>query len=675
MISGFLRLALMGCVLTCAAAGPGALANDRMAGPIPVASRPDPDGDKPAAVAVPRGTDDRMAGTKKKIATPPPEKPAAKTTVTEKKKPSSATVKPAAAKIPAAKPVAKTTPAATSATAAAPVKTPRPSTGKTMDRKAMESLGPLTNPLKGSLGNDMWGGSRRAVLAKYIPLLSTGDASRAAQLLSRRVLLSNGDIKMLDNDPGPSGGEDLFTLRLEKLLEMGAYDDAVELYTLIEGEPSHGRLGRAGIMALMYGGYPAQACLEARAVHYDFASVNNDSDNNFWRQLESICTFIQIQSAMTVQRAGIHSVSTRSFDRSAVTGIPGSRVLTILASRPDYRHTINSVKDIEELSDIERAVIKGLGRFDYSRLKLKKPQEIPTPTLMIMATDPNLMAYQRATLNVEAARRGIIDTARLARVYSDIAGKEDKLGVDPASLHLWDHYALYAKSTDAAERKRMVSSLLESTSRQGLPIALLPFADTVSGISPATLSPHAVRNGLLLMLYGNIVPPERWVTAWLKNESTDSVKSQDSVILYLANVLIENLPTNSIAFPDDALKPWFREPELVKSLEIWSVFSGLGRESVLHNVASRDIYEKLVDLTLVNDYVMPTDGLLEQIREASNNDRLGEVALLAAVALNEYSPGKTHPGVFQKVLQSLVAVGLKEEAQQVALGVVLSLEQ
>ncbi len=674
MISGLMRLALTGCVFILVAAGPGAAANERMAGTVPVVKPADPD--TPPAPVPPRGNDDRMAGGKKEPApaTAAPVKAPAKTATNEKKKTNPTPAK-TAKKTTETKTAESKKPAAPQASAAAtPSPAPRPDTGKTMDRKTLESLGPLTNPLKGSLGNDMWHGSSRAVLVKYLPLLPNGDAGRPAQLLTRRILLSNGDVKMLRSDSAPAGSPDIFTLRLEKLLETGAYDDAVELYTLIEGEPAHDRLGRAGIRALMYGGYPAQACLEARAVHHDFSDATEASNDHFWQQIESICTFIQIHSARAVQRAGIHNASTKTFDRTAVTGVSGSRILTMLASRPDYRYTVGTPKDIEELSDIERAVIKGLGRFDYSRLKLKKTHDIPASALMIMATDRNLPAYHRAVLNVEAARRGIIDTARLAMVYTDLSGKEDKLGMDPATLDLWDRYALYAKSTDVSERRKMVAALLEKTD-QGLPVALLPFADTVSGINPATLSRNAVRNGLLLMLYSSIVPPDRWVTAWTKGDSGDSVKNRDSVALYLANVLLENLPTNSVPFPDEALQPWFKGPESVESLEIWSVFSGLGRENVLHNVASHDVYEKHVDLTLSNDYVMPVDGLLEQIREASNNDRLGEVALLAAVALDGYSPGKTHPGVFREVIQSLATVGLKEEAQQVALGVVLSLKQ
>lgn len=683
----FLPLAALALI---AAASPHALAGDeRMAGRIPVSSPPEQEAEQKPAPPPARG-DERMAGSKKKSAAdtakPAPAKvktapaKAEKTAPKAEQKTDQKTAQKSAggetgkppAKAPEEQPVILMPVAETLDAEAPQINTPRPHIGATMDRKALEKLGPLTNPLNGSLGHDMWEGTARSTLVKFLPRLPGGNAARPAQLLARRVLLSNGDAEMLRDDVSPVPGQDLFTLRLEKLLDMGAYNDAVALYTMIEGEPAHDRLGRAGVMALMYGGFPAQACLEARAVHHDFATGES---TEFWNQIEAVCTFIQVQSLKAVTQASLQPASFKGFDRSAVTGVPGSRILTTLASRPDYRHMVAAPKDIEALSALERAVIKGLGRFDYTRLRLKQTRDISTPVLMLMATDKNAPDALRASLNVEAARRGVIDSQQLGRLYLDLAGKE----IDPeaaTSPRLWDRYAAYAKSTNEKERRSIVAAILESSARIGEPTALLPFADTVPDIDPAALSARAaLRNGLLLMLYSKIVPPERWLNVWLKAESGDSVKTPDSVILYLANLLPENLPTNSIAFPDDALKTLLKGPEDPKSLEIWSVFSGLGRESALHNVTGQDAYEKHVDLTVVNDYVMPTDGLIEQIRDASNNDRLGEVALLAAVALNEYSPGKTHPGVFREVLQSLATVGLKEEAQQVALGVVLGLEQ
>lgn len=550
------------------------------------------------------------------------------------------------------------------------INTPRPRTGQTMDRAAMESLGPLTNPLKGSLGNDMWAGSARSVVQEFIPQLPAGNTFYPAQLLARRVLISNGDVTMMRNDKSPAEGQDLFTQRLEKLLEIGAYDDAVKLYTLIEGEPGHDRLARAGVMALLHGGFPAQACLEARAAHKDTAP---QSENDiFWSQINAICMFVQAQSVRAVKDAGFTKDDLAAFDQAAATDVPGSKLLTMLVNRPDYRYSIGSPDDITELSNLERAVFKGMGRFDYSRLKIKKMHAVPAITLMTMAGDPNMPANLRLAVNIEAAARGLIDTDGLAALYMT-------LSENAPATSLTGRYAAISKATATkAEKAAIIAALLETRGdgrNNELPSHLLPFSQMIAESSPDGLSPAALQMGLNAILQAGIVPSERWVKAWLAAESGDSKKTRNQVLLYLANLVPENLPTNSVGFADDQVKTAFTPPEGLESLRIWAVFDGLGRSEALKNLADPVFYEKHVDLTLTTDYVMPSDSLLEKLRDAAQNGRLGETALLASVALNSGYPDKIHPGVIKEVLKSLETVGLKEEARHMALGVVMGLKQ
>lgn len=593
-------------------------------------------------------SDDRTAGTK----------PATKAETQEEKTPSATETKK--------KPAQKVTEQNQDPNKTPVVNTPQPRTGMTMDRKAMESLGPLTNPLKGGLGIDMWAGTARSVVQEFLPQLPAGNTIRPAQLLARRVLLSNGDIGMMRNDKSPEAGQDLFTLRLEKLIEMGAYSDAVDLYTLIEGEPGHDRLAHAGIMALMHGGFPAQACLEVRAAHKD-QSAQPDPDG-FWPQIEAVCTFIQIQSVKAIADQSYTKISLNGLGTSPVTGVPGSKILTTLASRSDYRHAVSSPADVAELSNLERAVLKGLGRLDYTRLKIKKIYEIPGPVLMSMASDPNMPGHLRIALNVEAAGRGLIDADDLGALYIAVAKDSRDAG------GLAARYAALMEAETTPEKNAIVAGVLEGKGRR-LPTPLLPFAPMVSDVNPDGLSPQALETGLLLMLTSGIVPSERWLSAWLRSESGDSQKSRDQVLLYLANLLPENLPTNSTPFPDEQVKMLFTPQNSPEALRIWAVFAGLGRQDVLHNVASKNFYEKHVDLTSANDYVMPSSSLLEKLHDAAQNGRLGEVALLASVALNNDNPETTHPGTIQEVLKSLETVGLKEEARHMALGVVMSLKQ
>lgn len=615
---------------------------------------------------------DRMAGSKPKIEEPAEaviEAPAKKETKAAKKTP-----EVLGPQKPETKSEAKTEEPKTES-APAPVKapvinTPRPRTGQTMDRSAMESLGPLTNPLKGGLGNDMWAGSARSVVQEFVPQLPVGHTFYPAQLLARRVLISNGDVTMMRNDKSPAEGQDLFTQRLEKLLEFGAYDDAVKLYTLIEGEPGHDRLARAGVMALLHGGFPAQACLETSAAKQ--VTKSHSENDHFWAQINAICLFVQAQSVRAVKDAGFSKEELAAHDKAAANDVPGSKLLTMLVNRTDYRYSIGNPDDMSELSNLERAVFKGMGRLDYSRLKIKKMHAVPATTLMTMAGDPNMPANLRLAVNIEAAARGLIDTDGLAALYMT-------LSENAPATSLTGRYAAISKATATrAEKAAIIAALLETrvdSRNSGLPTHLLPFTPMIAQSSPEGLSAAALETGLYAILQAGIVPSERWVTAWLSAESGDSKKTRDQVILYLANLVPENLPTNSVGFADEQVKPLFTPPESAESLRIWAVFDGLGRTEQLKNLGDSGFYEKHIDLTHITDYVMPSDSLLEKLRDAAQNGRLGETALLASVALNNGYPDKIHPGVVKEVLKSLETVGLKEEARHMALGVVVGLKQ
>jgi hypothetical protein len=613
-----------------------AQANDRMPGRIPVSQ---PDADKEKAPVPPRNEESRTTQ-------PKPEKPAAPA-VKEKKEAPKAEAD-AAASAPA--PV---------------VNTPTPSTGVTMATREMESLGPLTNPLLGSLGNDMWDGSGRAAIHRYIQELPDGSPIRAAQYLTRRVLLTNGDAKMLRNDAAVPEGEDLFTLRIEKLLAIGGYKDAVDLYTLIEGEPSHDRLARAGIIALMFGGAPAQACLEAHAAHR--SRLPQPDADVFWPQIDALCTFIKRQSA---QNVAPNETIRAALSKEEAAPLDSSKVLSALVNRSNYRHPISTPEDFESLSQMERAVLRGLGRFDYSRLKTQRIDQVAAQNLMLIATDPNVPEATRFTFTMEAARRGLMDAAQLGDFYLSLAAnRDDALGIQ-------GQYLALTRADKAPARAAIVKNLLETLDGgETALLALLPFAASVPEVNPAGLSQKTIENGLRLMMQAGVLPPARWVRAWLAAEAGDSEKNREKTLLYLANLLPENLPTESTPFPEDAVKSVLQPPESAEALEIWSLFSGLRRTNALHNVVDTAVYEKLIDLTAPNDYVMPRDGLVEKIREAARNGRLGEVALLSSVVLKDYKTGSTHPGVLKVLLESLETVGLKEEARHIAMGVMLGSKQ
>ena len=108
--------------------------------------------------------------------------------------------------------------------------------------------------------------------------------SPAVNALVSGVLLSTTIPSDLENDIEPAVGKDLLTLRLEKLIERGAYKQAFEIYSSLETEPYHERLARAGVLAMLYNGEKSLACLETNTVSSRFPKIL------FWSALSTYCS-------------------------------------------------------------------------------------------------------------------------------------------------------------------------------------------------------------------------------------------------------------------------------------------------------------------------------------------------------------------------------------------------
>src|SRR5690606_36572727 len=104
------------------------------------------------------------------------------------------------------------------------------------------------------------------------------------QDLQRRLLLTPSDAEFFASGRRPEDGADLLTIRMEKLIEMGLYDDAAELYRRMVDEPYHVNLARHGIHALMLSGRGALACMEVNTGWERFREVPE------WQVFRGICS-------------------------------------------------------------------------------------------------------------------------------------------------------------------------------------------------------------------------------------------------------------------------------------------------------------------------------------------------------------------------------------------------
>ncbi len=540
--------------------------------------------------------------------------------------------------------------------------TPPPTSLPKFSYKVLESYGTLSDPLGTTLGVDMWAGSSRSTIVKEIPNLPTGHTVATMQDMTLRLLLTQADSTFIRADVAPEKGNDLMTLRLQKLLDIGAYKSAMDLYTQIAGEPYHEKLARAGITAMLYNGETGLACLEFRAVQkrmMDNPADMSADDMAWWTAMAPICG--AIQARMINPKADDFKIDE--------TALGESKILTQLLSRKDFKLGIGDVEDFAALNGLERSVLAGLRRYDYSRLKLRDVATVDGAVLMIMVEDPTMPARLRAPLMAEALRRGLVHTDRLAALYDDAAIDAGPLGSVAQS---WRSIKGAPKATIDAT----LPGLMNFDARTPA-AAYYPFAESLSKASPEGFSGRALDNGLRVMMLAGVTPPERWVKAWNARESVSESLPPESYELGAAMAVLGNNSRLLDIFNSDAAKARFATPESQKDKEILAVFSGLGLENALHNADKSGAYEKLFDLTAPNDYVMPLGGLLEQLGRAAEDQRLGETVLLASVILNDMAraPDKVHPGVIREVLRSLVTVGFKKEAHDLALAVILGLDE
>lgn len=647
MTSSFARFlaVIAGCaVLICADPAAQAADNDRMAGSVPV-SKPS---DTPvhSAAPPPAGNNDSRPQTKTTA-----EKPAKEKTSTEQ-------------------PEKKSTPAAAATESSqdntdipkAPEKRTAGARTSNLALADIESAGTLASPAKGSLGVDLWDGSDRLLLMWLIPRLPDAPEHRTMNILLRRALLTAADASLMDNRGGADKNQDLLTLRIEKLTGMGAFHDAVELYTSIPGDPHHDRLAMAGIMAMFYDGQPSLACLEANALHEKFGKSSPQ-----WQDVYDVCAYLL---------AKMGGQDRALFDPSAER--PDSRILDKVVKDEKFRYNLKSARDFDALSPLEKTILVGDSRIDYGPARRIDAGDFSSASLSLLLRDRKVPDDFRLRLLVSAVERGTKTGRDIADFYLKVTDAAAKNG-DQESFSGWQKIAYFYRK--ARDTRRVVpkaditadyAAVAGLASEYGI-MALSPFAPFLNDSSPEILGGIETYNALIIMIKSWIQPPKSWVSHWNEHRGT----STEDTLLAAALAVIPAFSTEKskiIAASADALTSGKRLTE-TRALLIKILDKNLDNGGKLHNYEPEDAYDKNNALTDFSSYVMPYIGLIDTLGTAEKNRRLGEVVLLSSLALQDPSSGAPDGDTVRKVIGALETVGLTKEARELTQDVILGLSR
>ncbi len=222
------------------------------------------------------------------------------------------------------------------------------------DLNRIESFGLLTSPKDGGLGIDMWDGSDRGAVIGLIQQLPSSYTYKTSRDLVRRVLLTKADVTMFVHKDSDATGQNLMTLRIQKLIDMGALDDAASLYKENPYGPYNAEMADTGVLALMYSGQGALGCLETEAMRNRFA------DDHLWHDLTAFCDYLVIKTG------GGKTTADKNY---GPTQQGGSALVQQVMEKNDFRYAPHSVAELESLTPMEKAVLVADHRIDYAALR------------------------------------------------------------------------------------------------------------------------------------------------------------------------------------------------------------------------------------------------------------------------------------------------------------------
>lgn len=500
-----------------------------------------------------------------------------------------------------------------------------PNIESTAEEADSDTLALYTTQGDGSLGSELWAGMKREEVIAGLSALPVPAFSPVQRDLALRLLLTRAPVAA-SNDKSASGG--LFSARLAKLIELGAFREAMQLNEKLESQADSETAALAGMQAFLGGNQVAIACLEQKALP---AALK--TDKTFWPQLDKFCqTYIRTDSdsgdvTQSLMHASLAYMQTEKLSAPA------------------------RFEDISSRSLIELLVLSKSGTLDRGSWSPAAAAKLtPSAIAFLLAMEPAQKAQKLSLLTIAVAH-GQKTPADLASAYQDggtaggdwkaLLGGASKLGLD--------------SDRDAAVLKDMLSKADALT-----PYAYAPFADAIAAVTPAApLTSDQGRFVLDILLAAQHELPVTWVN-FAYGSSYEAEESGESALLKIWSQTPENADKeNKKPAP---VRKGKVGPDIAKSLVLQDFLSKSSPVGSGQNYT----YDKLLSLTGSTNYVMPSDELTESLKKVSGTRHLAKAIMYSLQVLDGRKADQVHPAVLFQVLKALKTAGLSEETASLA---------
>ncbi len=512
-----------------------------------------------------------------------------------------------------------------------------------------EGAGLYHGTSEGGFGSGFWNGTPRAVAAALIESLPVAARDPSTQKLLFGILLSKTNTKVF-NEPAPEG-RDLLTLRLNKLMQAGAYRQALDLYSSLELENPPRSVAQAGITAMLFAGEKSLACLELNTVQEQYG----------------VDPFVKTVAAYCDATLS----ATPSPESLNVLNAAPDKLLVTLATKKSFS-IVYSPADFEKYSLLEKAMLAAEAKILLPTGDHGNFSNVPPSHLQLVMKIPGLTDKEKFLLNTQMLNWGLLKAADYKKdlvSVVDIDERKDPALAVPESAEDWQQlpYLLLIATNKKSDSEKwpFILQAFSIGKKYGLS-TLTPFAELLYKTAPKNdISLQEIQIVTNILNEGGFRLPPKYID--IINKFTDLPSKEDAYIRLLATAYLSDPNKES----EEKLRSSLQRHQTPVGNFIINIIENLDKQLQDQHTAFA-IYDNVLGLTLQSDYVMPSRSVWNRLLQAAKNGYIGETVSLATIVIGERVPENVYPGLLQDTLRSLDSVGLTDISANMAIAAVLA---
>ena len=496
---------------------------------------------------------------------------------------------------------------------------------------------------EGGLGYDMWVGSEKNIIKNYLDNLPVNKESDLAIDLMKKLLLSNADV------PESNNKTDLLLIRINKLIEIGDFDNAKSLIDLIKNMDNEEILIKQTEINLSLNNFDL-ACSDIEEKRKNYKS------NFFWKKVEIFCLILNGEN----NKANL-SLSLLKEEKN----FNDENFLKIIDSLI-YKEEIND----ESLNDLS---LLNLSMTRVANINIKDNYILNEDALFLsmIYRMPNVPIKIRIEAIEKSKKLLNLPIETIEEIYNsyDLKEKDKKISLEDNIILGYDTQAILFQMAVIEEnnekKAKIIKKSLELASINGnFPLISKLNLNTILEIKPSKklswFSDYAVKSLLISDKYDEALD---WYEL-IKKERDESVELFNKFIELWVIIELFNIKNTETNYKNISQTEIIKSINKFKSSNVDLEFNTLGFY-ILEIFSIKIIPDFwLLNLNKKESEIkrMPDTSLISLLKYSAENKRIGETILLILMSLDGKNFNQLHPFFLQIVISSLNQIGLEEKA-------------